>query len=142
MCYSTTLRKGLRVLVIDGAADSRDLLTALFNWYEVETTTATCVSEALEILQQFRPDLLISEIVLPGEDGYSLIDKVKTFEAAYCTRIPAIALTVFVEESDRIRALAAGFCKHLPKPLNIDELIATVACITEQAQELSAVGCS
>lgn len=130
MCYSALLRKGLRVLVVDGAADARDLLTALFDEYEVETTTATCVSEALEIMQQTRPDLLISEIILPGENGYSLISQVKTFEMTNCVRIPTIALTVCARETDRIHALAAGYCRHLSKPLNIDELIATMACIT------------
>jgi CheY-like chemotaxis protein len=136
MCHSTSLRKGLRVLVVDGAADSRDLLTALFDEYEVETTTATCVSEALEVMQQNRPDLLISEIFLPGEDGYSLMSKVKTLEATYFTQIPAITLTVCAEERDRIQALEAGFCRHLSKPLDIDQLIATMACITEHTQEM------
>ncbi|MBD2095867.1 response regulator [Trichocoleus sp. FACHB-591] len=135
MCDSNSLRKGLRVLVVDGDADSRDLLMALFEDYEVATITATCVSEALEIMQQACPDLLISEIVLPGEDGYSLMSQVKAWETTQRTRIPAIALTVCAEESAQRRAVAAGFCQHLPKPLDIDELIATMACLTQETQE-------
>lgn len=138
MCYSASLRKGLRVLVVDGIADCRDLLRILFDEYDLETTTASSVSEALEIIQQTCPDLLISEIVLPDEDGYSLMRKVKAFEKAYRLQIPTIALTVCAEENARIHALAAGFCRHLPKPLNIDKLITTMACLTEQAQEISA----
>lgn len=141
MCYSTLLRKGLRVLVVDGTADCRDLLRILFNQYELETTTATCVSEALEIIQQTCPDLLISEIILPDEDGYSLMRKVKTFEKTYHVQIPAIALTVCAEESARFHALAAGFYRHLPKPLNIDKLIVTMACLTGQTQEMSVNAC-
>ncbi|MBD2121843.1 response regulator [Trichocoleus sp. FACHB-262] len=135
MCDSNSLRKGLRVLVVDGDADSRDLLMALFEDYEVSTTTATCVSEALESMQQACPDLLISEIVLPGEDGYSLMSQVKAWKTTQRTRIPAIALTVCAEESAQRRAIAAGFCQHLPKPLDIDELIATMACLTQETQE-------
>lgn len=141
MCHPTSLRKGLRVLVVDPTADSRDLLTALFDTYEVETTTATCVGEALERVQQAPPDLLISEILLPDEDGYSLIRQVKALETTHHSPIPALALTVCARESDRLRALATGFCKHLSKPFDIDELIATVAGITRQAQEISANIC-
>ena len=134
MCSSTSLRKGLRVLVVDDHADSRDLLMLLFAEYGVEAIEASCVSESLEIMQQICPDLLISEITLPDEDGYSLMSKVKALESAYNVKIPAIALTVQARESDRRRALAAGFCKHLSKPLDIEQLIATMVCITEQAQ--------
>ncbi|MBD0390404.1 MAG: response regulator, partial [Nostoc sp. C3-bin3] len=80
MYYSASLLKGLKVLVVDGSADCRDLLKMLFDEYEVETTTATCAREAEEIIQQTCPDLLISEIVLPDEDRYSLMSKVKAFE--------------------------------------------------------------
>lgn len=141
MCDSASLQQGLRVLVVDGTADSRDLLTILFDQYGVETATATCVSEALEIIQQTHPDLLISEIVLPGEDGYSLMSKVKALETADRLRIPAIAVTALAQESDRLHALAAGFCKHIPKPLDIDQFIATIACITTQAQGIAPNSC-
>lgn len=138
MCHPASLRKGLRILVVDPTADSRDLLTAVFEEYGVETITAACVSEALEYLQQTRPDLLISEILLPGEDGYSLIRRVRALETTHLPPIPALALTVCARESDRIRALATGFCRHLSKPFDIDELIATVAMITGQTQEIPA----
>lgn len=124
------LRKGLRVLVVDGDADSRALLMMLFEEHGVETIATPCVSESLEIMQHTCPDLLISEIVLPEEDGYSLIRKVKAFETTYRVQIPAIPLTVYAGEADRVQALAAGFCSHLPKPLDINTLIETMACVT------------
>ena len=128
------LQKGLRVLVVDGTADCRDLLTMLFDGYGVETTTATCVSEAITSMQQTLPDLVISELFLPGEDGYALMNQVKAFETTYCVQIPAIALTVCAGGHDRTRALTAGFCRHLAKPLDIDALLATIIGITGAAQ--------
>jgi CheY-like chemotaxis protein len=124
--------KGLRVLVVDSDPDSRYLLTILFEEYGVETIAATSALEALEILKQIKPDLLISEIRLPNEDGYSLMDKVKAFEIGRHVHIPAIALTVYAREDDRAHALSVGFEEHLPKPFDIDELLATVAGLTRQ----------
>ncbi len=125
---------GLRVLVVDSDLDSRVLLTMVFEEYGVETIAATSAFEALEIVKQVKPDLLISEISLPNEDGYSLMRKVKAVEKARQVEIPAIALTTYDGEDDRAHALSVGFCKHLPKPFDIDELITTVACLTRQVQ--------
>ncbi|MBD2460791.1 response regulator [Oscillatoria sp. FACHB-1407] len=127
---SALLESGLRVLVVDGDPDSRELLAILFQEYGVEIITASSVSESLTIIRQSRPDLLIAEIMLPDEDGYSLISQVKVFETTHCTTLPAIALTTCVSEGDRV--LAAGFCRYLSKPIDLDELMATVACLTEQ----------
>ena len=125
---------GLRVLVVDSDLDSRVLLTMVFEEYGVETIAATSAFEALEIVKQVKPDLLISEISLPNEDGYSLMRKVKAVEKARQVEIPAIALTTYDGEDDRAHALSVGFEKHLPKPFDIDELITTVACLTKQVQ--------
>ena len=125
---------GLRVLVVDSDLDSRVLLTMVFEEYGVETIAATSAFEALEIVKQVKPDLLISEISLPNEDGYSLMRKVKALENARQVEIPAIALTTYDGEDDRAHALSVGFEKHLPKPFDIDELIITVACLTKQVQ--------
>jgi len=128
---SALLRNGLRVLVVDNDLDSCELLKTLFAEYEIETITATCASEAIEQINQTPPDLLISEIFLPGEDGYSLIHQVKTLETTLHVQIPAIALTAMcIGEDDRADTLAAGFCSHLLKPFDINELIATVTYLT------------
>jgi hypothetical protein len=140
ICYQSLPLKGLQVLVVDSDPDSRYLLTILFEEYGVETIAATSAIEALEILKQIKPDLLISELRLPNEDGYSLMDKVKAFESGRHVHIPAlseaipkgIALTVYAREDDRAHALSVGFEEHLPKPFDIDELLATVAGLTRQ----------
>jgi CheY-like chemotaxis protein len=132
ICYQSLPLKGLQVLVVDSDPDSRYLLTILFEEYGVETIAATSALEALEILKQIKPDLLISEIRLPNEDGYSLMDKVKAFESGRHVHIPALALTVYAREDDRAHALSVGFEEHLPKPFDIDELLATVAGLTRQ----------
>jgi two-component system, OmpR family, response regulator len=134
MCDRSFPLNGLRVLVVDNDPDSRDLLTMVFEPYGVETIAAKSALEALEILKQVQPDLLISEIALPKEDGYSLMSKVKVLEMQRQVRIPAIALTVQTREDDRARALSVGFEKHLPKPFDIDELIEIVACLTLNKQ--------
>ncbi|MBD2075806.1 response regulator [Phormidium sp. FACHB-592] len=141
MPHLPLLRKGLRVLVVDGTADCRDLLTMLFDSYKVETTTATCVSEAIERMQQTLPDFVISELFLPSEDGHALMDKVKAFETTYRVQIPAIALTVCVGVHERTRALTAGFCRHLAKPLDIDKLLAMIVCRTGSVQAMAANTC-
>lgn len=141
MCDSAWLKSGLRVLVVDGHADSIALLMLLFKDYGIETIAASSASESLEIMQQACPDLLISEIILPDENGYSLMRKVKAFESAYNVKIPAIAVTTCASSADRLQALAAGFCRHLSKPLNLDELMATVAGVLEQTQLKAASAC-
>lgn len=142
MCFSASLRDGLRVLVVDSDVDSCELLAILFAQHGIETTVATCAREAIAQIQQVQPDLLISEICLPGEDGYSLIHQVKILEAVLQVQIPAIALTTLLDgEHNQVRSLTAGFCRHLLKPFNIDELMATVACLTGQASAIAAGVC-
>jgi CheY-like chemotaxis protein len=138
VCYQSVSLSldGLQVLVVDSDPDSRYLLTMLFEGYGVKTITATSALEALEILKQVKPDLLISEIRLPKEDGYSLMRQVKALEMQKQVPIPAIALTVCAREDDRAHALSVGFEEHLPKPFDIDELLAMVTCLTGHVQSL------
>ena len=139
MYHSSLLLDGLQVLVVDSDPDSRDLLTALFEMYGIETLTATTAAEALEILKQVKPDLLISEIGLPKEDGYSLMRKVKALEKVRKIQIRAIALTVYARKEDCVQALSVGYAKHLSKPFDIDELISMVASLTGQVQLMPAI---
>jgi CheY-like chemotaxis protein len=138
VCYQSVSLSldGLQVLVVDSDPDSRYLLTMLFEGYGVKTITATSALEALEILKQVKPDLLISEIRLPKEDGYSLMRQVKALEMQKQVPIPAIALTVCAREDDRAHALSVGFEEHLPKPFDIDELLGMVTCLTGHVQSL------
>lgn len=141
MYRSASLPNGLQILVVDSDLDCCELLVTLFAQYGIETLIAKSASEALEQIQQAQPDLLISEIFLPGEDGFSLIRKMKALETIYHTQLPALALTTLNGKRERVDALKAGFCRYLLKPLDIDELMATVACLTGQAQEIVANVC-
>ena len=118
---------GLRVLVVDDEADTRDMLRAVLEQCRIEVITAGSASEALEVLANSRPDVLISDLGMPGEDGYALISKVRKLPAESGGRIPAVALTAYVRAEDRVRVLRAGFQLHVPKPIEPAELVTVVA---------------
>lgn len=139
MCESPLPLNGLQILVVDSNPDSVYLLSVLFEEYGIETIAAKSALEALDLLKQVKPDLVISEIRLPQEDGYWLMRKLKALESTRQVEIPAIALTTYAKEEDRDRALSIGFCKHLAKPFDIDELIAIVARLTEHIQWMPAI---
>jgi two-component system, OmpR family, response regulator len=117
---------GLRLLIVDDDPDARELLTVFFSWEGVDVITAASASEALEELLRFQPDILISDIRLPDEDGYSLLVKVRNLATDQGGKIPAIALTADVSEEYRTRALTAGFDSYISKPIDLDELTSVV----------------
>lgn len=129
-----SLLQGLRILIIDSNFDSRELLAVLFKRYNIEVVTTASVSEAIAALSKFHPDLMVSEIFLPGEDGYMLMQKLKALK---CAQIPVIALTTLCTTSDRAKAKAAGFYQHLPKPLDIDQLINTIVHLAHRSKCIS-----
>jgi signal transduction histidine kinase/ActR/RegA family two-component response regulator len=112
---------GLRVLAVDDEPDARELLTTTLVKFGVEVRAAESASKALEILGGWRPDVLISDVEMPGLDGYSLIQKVRDLESEN-GRLPAIALTAHARREDRDRALQAGFQIHISKPIAPGEL--------------------
>jgi signal transduction histidine kinase/ActR/RegA family two-component response regulator len=122
--------KGLRVLVVDDEPDTRRLLRTVLEQCGSEVTTAGSAAEAIAAFIQSKPDILISDIGMPEEDGYELIGKLRAAEAGHSVRIPAIALTAYARVEDRIRALNAGFQVHVPKPIEPVELLAVVASLT------------
>ncbi|HEX8494930.1 MAG TPA: response regulator [Pyrinomonadaceae bacterium] len=124
---SASLLKGLRVLVVDDEEDSLDLILTVLAACGAEVKSAASAAAALAELEQWNPDLLISDIGLPGEDGYSLIRKIRAHESTRHRSIPAIALTAYASVEDRLRALSAGFQMHVTKPLEPSELVAVVA---------------
>jgi PAS domain S-box-containing protein len=121
---------GLRVLVVDDEADTRVLLRAMLERCGSEVMTAASAAEALELFEQSRPDVLVSDIGMPEADGYALISGVRRLEARRGGRVPAIALTAYARAEDRVRALKAGFQVHVPKPIEPVELVAVVASLT------------
>lgn len=118
--------EGVRVLVVDDEADTRRLLTAILTQYGAQVMAVASSLEALMSLQQFPFDVLVSDIGMPEEDGYTLIRKVRNLSSK-SGRIPAVALTAYARAEDRTRALLAGFQLHIPKPVNPSELAAVVA---------------
>ncbi len=121
---------GLTILVLDDEEDARQLIKQVLTSYGAHIVTVQEASEALAQLTEQRFDLLVSDIGMPGEDGYSLIRKVRTLPAEKNGRIPAIALTAYARAQDRMRAFAAGFQHHVPKPVEPVELATVIASLT------------
>ncbi|MBD1933362.1 MULTISPECIES: hybrid sensor histidine kinase/response regulator [Cyanophyceae] len=117
---------GLRVLIVDDEADARDLLSTMLAEYGAEVTAVPSVSVALETLQRLKPDVLVSDIGMPEENGYSLIRKIRALDTA-SKNIPAVALTAYARAEDRTQALLSGFQLHVPKPVDPAELAAVIA---------------
>ena len=123
---------GLKVLVVDDEADTRELLSVGVGRCGAEVVTAGSAREALEVIEGGRPDLLISDIGMPGEDGYELIRKVRALPAGRGGKIPAIALTAYARTEDRLRALRAGYQSHIAKPVELAELLAVMASLVRR----------
>ncbi|MEP0750825.1 ATP-binding protein [Trichocoleus sp. Lan] len=119
---------GLQILVVDDEADARELLKSILEQYGAEAIAAASAEEAIATIQQSKPDLLISDIGMPNEDGYSLIRRVRALEAEK-GQIPSVALTAYVRVDDQKAALSAGFQSHVAKPIDPTELIAVVASL-------------
>jgi signal transduction histidine kinase/ActR/RegA family two-component response regulator len=116
---------GLRLLLVDDDRDTLDLLSAALTQRSAEVTAVTSAEDALEAMKRFRPDVLISDIAMPGEDGYELIKKVLALDVV--PAIPSIAITAYAKEEDKERALAAGYLRYLSKPVELSEFISAVA---------------
>jgi len=140
---------GVRVLVVDDESDTRSLISTVIAGTGAEVAACASAGEALEKLKTWRPHVLMSDIGMPGEDGYALIRKVRALPAERGGGIPAAALTAYARDEDRRRALAAGFQLHVAKPFDPRELVAAVldlqsylsarAAADEMAQGSSAV---
>jgi PAS domain S-box-containing protein len=117
----------LKVLVVDDEADARELIGHLLTESQAEVHTASSAAEALEMLPRLRPDLLLSDIGMPGCDGYALIRAVRRLPPEQGGRTPAAAITAFARPEDRALALAAGYQVHVAKPIEPHELVATLA---------------
>ncbi|MEH1997594.1 MAG: response regulator [Nostoc sp.] len=125
---------GLRVLIVDDQADTRNFLNFMFEEYGAVATAVASVEEALAIVEQAKPDILISDIGMSEQDGYTLIRKLRSLEPEKGGRIPAIALTAYTREEDRLEALRAGFQQHLSKPIDPTKLIAMVVNVLNQEE--------
>jgi signal transduction histidine kinase len=120
---------GLRVLVVDDEPDALDLVTAILTGAGAVTRTALSAAGALRVLEHWRPDVLVSDIEMPGEDGYTLIRKIRARSVEDGGKTPAIALTAYGRPQDRMLSLTAGYSMHVPKPVDPGELTTIIASV-------------
>ncbi|WP_437768522.1 response regulator [Sorangium sp. So ce281] len=116
----------LNVLVVEDEDDTRELLVTMLEQCGARVTAVSSAAEALLAVKALQPDVLVSDVAMPGEDGYVLIRKIRALPAASGGRTPAIALTAYARTEDRMRALRAGFNTHVPKPIEPAELLAVL----------------
>lgn len=120
---------GVRVVVVDDQTDSREFITTVLEQCQAEVKAVASVQEALQVIAQWKPDVLVSDISMPDEDGYSLIRKLRSQPPELGGNIPAAALTAYAKAEDRMRAIQEGYQLHLPKPIEAAELATVVASL-------------
>ena len=125
---------GLTILVVDDERDTRELLRAGLGKCGAEVIVAGSAVDAFKVIKSNIPDVLISDIGMPGEDGYELIQHLRTLPAERGGKIPAIALTAYARVEDRMQALRAGYHMHVPKPVEIAELVAVAASLVKRGR--------
>jgi CheY-like chemotaxis protein len=116
---------GLKVLVVDDDVDNLQFLAFLFEVYGAKVAAVSSADYAFQAVLEWRPDILVSDVRMPDEDGHMLIRRIRTLTVEQGGQVPAIALTANAKESDRLQALAAGFQEHLAKPIDQDTLLQT-----------------
>ncbi len=131
---------GLRVLAIDDDSDTLEIIKAVLAQCGANVRTCLSSAAALEAIKSWWPDVLVSDIAMPGEDGFALIKKVKALEQERRTRIPAMALTAYIRVEDRTRVLTAGYDMFVPKPVEPAELLATLANLVRGSRKSLSAG--
>jgi two-component system CheB/CheR fusion protein len=127
-------REGLSILVVDDEEDSRDLMKFILERSGAEVLVVASARDAIQALTEnpSRYDVLLSDIGMPGEDGYSLIRQVRELDGESGGKIPAVAITAYTSQQDRQKAIDAGFQEHLAKPISPDKLVSTIANFVAQ----------
>jgi len=121
------LLSGVNVLLVDDDYDTLKLMTTALTRRQATVTAVSSAGEAIKAIRLRRPDVLVSDIAMPDEDGYGLIEKVRLLEVDETECIPAVAITAYAKDEDRERALSSGFQIYLAKPVELTELISVVA---------------
>ena len=124
--------KGLAVLVVDDDGDSREVVAAHLENHDATVLTARSAAEAFDLLQRHQVDVLLADLAMPGEDGFSLLRRLRALTSK-ASMVPAAALTAFVREEDRQEAFEAGFQMHLAKPIDAASLVSAVATLRQQS---------
>lgn len=128
---TTTQFQEIQALIVDDLADNRDLLGFMLNLHGIATTCVTSVCEAVEVYRWLKPDIVLSGIAMPEEDGLSLIRRIRALKPEEGGQVPAIAVTASSVEEIRLAAIEAGFHAFMSQPVDIDELIAVVANVVK-----------
>jgi CheY-like chemotaxis protein len=126
---SLHLLDGIKILVVDDEHDSRELLTMILTRCGSDVRCSDSAAHAIEAFNEWHPDLLVSDIGMPNEDGYSLIQKVRSLDSNYARHVPAVALTAYATDEDRMQALSAGFQMHVPKPIEPESFVTSLASV-------------
>jgi CheY-like chemotaxis protein len=127
---AATQLSGIKVMIVDDEPDTCEVLKIMLEQYGGEVKTCASSAEALEMLKHWMPDVLVSDIEMPGEDGYHLIEKIRSLAPEQGGNVPALALTAYARFDDHMRALSAGYQMHLAKPaepLELTTVITTLA---------------
>ena len=125
---------GVRILVVEDDEDTRESLLEVLAQGGAVVRAACSAAEALATLDEFKPDVLLSDVAMPAEDGLSLIAKVRALPPERGGRVPAAALTALAGPDDRDRVLAAGFQAHIAKPIDVDDLLQSVARLASSSR--------
>jgi CheY-like chemotaxis protein len=127
---------GVRALVVDDEDDARELIETALAQHGADVVAVSSAADAYTLItttpQQDRPDVMVTDIGMPGEDGYSLIRRVREWERKRGVYIPAVALTAYGRVEDRMRALSAGFQMHVAKPVEPDELVVVILSLVRR----------
>jgi CheY-like chemotaxis protein len=122
----------VRVLAVDDDGDGLALIAAILGRAGATVALSRSAAEGFGLFVAEPPDVLISDVEMPGEDGYSFIRRIRALEPARGGRVPAIALTAYGRREDRLRSIDAGFSMHVPKPVDPSELLTLVASLSSR----------
>jgi CheY-like chemotaxis protein len=123
---------GLRVLVVDDAPDERELLAEILGQHGATVERGASVTAALDIAERFLPDVVVSDIAMPNDDGYVLLRRLRDHVDSRLANVPVVAVTALGRVEDRTRALTAGFARCLSKPVEADPLVLAVAAVASR----------
>ena len=123
---------GLRLLLVEDEREALEIARLMLEGCGAEVSAATSAAEGLRLLRELRPDVLISDIEMPGEDGYALVGSVRSLPTREGGDTHCVALTAHARPEDRLRALAAGFDAHVAKPVEVAELAAVLAALARR----------
>jgi PAS domain S-box-containing protein len=123
---------GIKVLVVDDEPDTRDMLRTMIEQLGAQVRVCASSGEALQVFHEWAPDVIVSDIEMPGEDGYQLMRQIRELPPEHGGKTPAVALTAYARTDDRLRAFSAGYQMHVAKPADPLELAAVIASLASQ----------